>query len=199
MPRRLGQLKRNARDGNPTTFITLTVNAQDGQSTNDRARQLVEAMRIMFKRARRKFTKEKLEYLAVFEETKRGEPHLHILARAPYIPQRWLSEQMDELIQSPIVDIRRVNSARGAARYVAKYVAKGPKSFGTLKRYWQTPGYNPAAEDKRKRNDEFGSGWCVEQSSLYILAEQWRNMGYIVEWPDDTSIQCIGRVNGDTS
>lgn len=199
MPRRLAQLKRSAREGHPTTFITLTVNAQRGQSPEDRAQELVEAMRVMFKRARRKFRKEKLEYLAVFEETKRGEPHLHILARAPFIPQKWLSDQMDELIQAPIVDIRRVGSAWGAARYVAKYVAKGPKSFGTLKRYWQTPGYNPVSDEERSRRREFGSGWSVEKQSIYLLSEDWRKMGYHVEWLSDTEIAVVPTGLNNTS
>ncbi len=95
-----------------------------------------DALKILIKRARRKFTKSPIEYLAVFEETKKGEPHLHILMRAPFIPQRWLSETMDELINAPIVDIRKVGAAKNAARYVAKYVGKGPKPFAALKRYW---------------------------------------------------------------
>lgn len=179
---------REAREGNPSTFITLTVNPIRGESAAERAAELVDAMRTMFKRARRKFTKQKLEYLAVFEETKKGEPHLHILARAPFIPQAWLSEQMAELIQAPIVDIRRVNSARGAAQYVAKYVAKGPKSFGSLKRYWSTPGYAVGCKRKQRAKDEWGSPWRIEQEPLFLLYEKWTSMGFAPEWDGDHTI-----------
>ena len=56
-PFRIAALKRYAMDGNPTTFMTLTVNPQTGESPQDRAQALVDAFRIMIKRARRKFRK----------------------------------------------------------------------------------------------------------------------------------------------
>ena len=107
MPFRLAGLKRMATDGKPTTFLTLTVNPAIGQSPEHRAQELSDAMKILFKRMRRKFTKSPIEYMAVFEETKKGEPHLHMLLRAPFVPQKWISETMAELIASPIVDIRQ--------------------------------------------------------------------------------------------
>jgi hypothetical protein len=188
MPYRLSDLKRTARNGQPTTFLTLTVNPARGQSPEGRARELVEAMRTMFKRAGRKFRKQKLEYLAVFEETKKGEPHLHVLMRAPFIPQRWISEQMDELIAAPIVDIRRVTNANLAARYVAKYVAKGPKSFGSLKRYWSTPGYDLDKPTKEQRAQQKAQHWWVIDTPLWLLAEQWATFGRVVLWINDNEI-----------
>jgi len=182
MPFRLAALKRLAANGKPTTFLTLTVNPATGQSPTDRARELVDAMRIMLKRAGRKFTKSRIEYLAVFEETKKGEPHLHMLMRAPFVPQKWISATMDELIAAPIVDIRRVTSARLAAQYVAKYVAKGPKSFGNLKRYWHTKRYDLAALDAPKSADERDSGWRVVRDPLFIIAELLLAHRRVVEW-----------------
>jgi hypothetical protein len=193
MPQRLARLKKQAVGGDPSTFLTLTVNPATGQSPTDRAVELVNAMRIMFKRARRHFTKSAIEYLAVFEETKRGEPHLHILMRAPYIPQAWISDVMNELIQAPIVDIRAVKSARLVARYVAKYVAKGPKSFGTLKRYWMTKRYDMTALPKPQRDAVWGSSWRVIQEPLFILAEQFKDMYLQVEWVSDGEIWVVPR------
>lgn len=188
MPFRLRALKRMAGDGNPSTFITLTVNPAHGQSPEARARELSDAWRIVVKRARRKFPKAPIEYFAVFEETKKGEPHLHILARAPFIPQKWLSAQMMDLIEAPIVDIRRVHSKRHAANYVAKYVGKGPRSFGSLKRYWQTPRY--VAPRKRVRStEEFpSSAWIVIKRPLWDLANMYRVMGFDFLEASDTRI-----------
>lgn len=188
MPHRLAGLKRLARDGQPTTFLTLTVNPATGQSPEGRARELVDAMRIMLKRAKRKFRKSEIEYLAVFEETKKGEPHLHMLMRAPFVPQKWISATMDELIAAPIVDIRRVTSARLAAQYVAKYVAKGPKSFGSLKRYWATPKYDLTAPEARVVDAERGTGWWVVKEPLFIIAEQWLGLRRVVEWVTQNEI-----------
>jgi hypothetical protein len=186
MPVRLAKLKAQAAGGEPTTFLTLTVNARRGQSVDQRARELVDAMKVMFKRAARKWSKSKIEYLAVFEETKRGEPHLHLLMRAPYIPQRWISDVMAELIEAPVVDIRAVRSARLAARYVAKYVAKGPKSFGTLKRYWMTPKYDLSASPRPAPDEWWGTGWRVVQSPLFLVVEELTSQGVGMIWVSAT-------------
>lgn len=170
-PRRASALSRFAVDGAPTTFLTLTVNPAVGESPDTRAQALSDAFKVIIKRARRRFTKEAIEYLAVFEETKRGEPHLHILLRAPFIPQRWLSEQMNELISAPVVDIRRVGHKRNAARYVAKYVGKGPKPFAAMKRYWSSKGYDLNEERRAKRTNTQPSGWCVVREPLWFFVE----------------------------
>jgi hypothetical protein len=192
-PRRLNKLKRLAMNGEPTTFLTLTVNPIRGESPTERARELVDAMRILFKRARRRWPKHELEYLAVFEETKKGEPHLHILLRAPYMPQKWISDTMNELIQAPIVDIRRVWRKHLVARYVAKYVAKGPKSFGDLKRYWHTKRYDTIGLKRVNEDDYWGSGWRCEQEPLWLIAERWQKQGYDVVIVSSSELWSMGR------
>lgn len=187
-PRRLAGLKRDAARGNPSTFITLTVNPQNDETTTERAQHLTDAWRIVVKRARRRWPKEPLEYLAVFEETKKGEPHLHIVARAPYIPQKWLSDQMRELINAPIVDIRKVANKRAVALYIAKYVAKGPRAFGKLKRYWSSPRYAPKTVEKEARDPIWGSGWSAMEIPLWLLADHWRAMGL---WVIEENDHCI--------
>jgi hypothetical protein len=187
-PYRVGSLKRMAMAGKPTTFITLTVNPAHGQSPEQRAAELSNAWKIVVKRARRRWTKAPIEYLCVFEETKKGEPHLHILARAPYIPQKWLSEAMDELIHAPIVDIRAVGRVENAARYVAKYVGKGPKPFAALKRYWSSKGYE-LEKLKRVWADEISkSGWRVWQEPLVFIRDIWTQWGRPCEWVTDYEI-----------
>lgn len=170
-PFRVSSLKRLAVDGNPTTFITLTVNPAHGQDRQERAQQLSDAWKIVVKRARRRWKKGEIEYLCVFEETKKGEPHLHILCRAPYIPQKWLSQQMDELISAPVVDIRRVGAAKNAARYVAKYVGKGPKAFAALKRYWKSKNYDQSEQPVPDASDYPWKPWEMWQTSIHGLLD----------------------------
>jgi hypothetical protein len=192
-PFRLSQLKRMATGGQPSTFLTLTVNPAIGQSVEDRAQQLSDAMKLLLKRMRRKFVKAPIEYMAVFEETKAGEPHLHILMRAPFVPQRWISDTMNELIQSPIVDIRAVGSMKGVARYVAKYIAKGPRAFGTMKRYWTSAAYDLSAVKKEKPQDEWGSGWSVTHAPLWSLKQLWTDCGYEPEDINENEIAFVHR------
>jgi len=83
----------------------------------------------------------RIHYMAFPEETENKEPHLHILLRTKYIPQAWISEQMKELINSPIVWIEKVKGAAGAIAYVTKYVTTAPAQFGKSRRYWYSKYY----------------------------------------------------------
>lgn len=180
LPYRVSGLKKLAASGMPDKFITITVNPAVGESVEARAYALSNAWKVVVKRARRKWKAAPIEYLCVFEETRKGEPHLHIVARAPYIPQRWLSEQMDELISAPIVDIRAVRGKKMVANYVAKYVGKGPRPFGKLKRYWSTPKYQLERKAAKPDTEFPWSGWTVEKASLWRIKELWQFMGYAV-------------------
>jgi hypothetical protein len=87
-----------------------------------------------------------LPYFAVVERHKSGRPHLHILLRAPFIPQWWLSSQMRELAKSPICDIRAVKGTKMAAAYVAKYIGKAPARFADARAYWYTANWAPSPQ-----------------------------------------------------
>lgn len=146
-PERQKALRAQARAGHPDKFLTLTVNPAHFDSPVERARQLVRAWRCLRLRAMRRFKLKRLPFLAVFEATKRGEPHLHILLRCRPIPQAWISDQMADLIGAPIVDIRKVKNAGMAAAYVTKYLTKAPHHFASLKRYWASQDWTPRSED----------------------------------------------------
>lgn len=135
-----------AAEGEPTTMLTLTIRADYG-TMGEQASRLVEAWRIIRKRWGREHHGQKLPFIAIFEaHPSTGRPHLHILLRAPYISQRWLSNRMRELAHSPVCDIRRVRSTKHAAFYVSKYVGKDLRAFPGCKRYWRSHDYaDPAA------------------------------------------------------
>jgi len=107
-----------------------------------------------------------LPFFAVFEATKKGQPHLHIVLRAPFMPQKWLSAQMLELLKSPILDVRAIDSTTRVAAYIAKYLGKDPHQFGTCKRYWHSKDWNvtpePEAPESSKRflySDRIRAPW----------------------------------------
>lgn len=124
--------------GNPSKFLTLTVNPEVYGGPEDRARRLADAWRAIVKRLKRMFPQEQIAYFVVFERTQQGEPHLHVLGRWPYVPQREFSRWMNDLMQAPIVWIEAVRSDRGVAKYVSKYLSKAPQRWGTMKRYWRS-------------------------------------------------------------
>jgi len=168
-PKRQARLKGEAFRGNPNTFITLTVNPEIGTGPDHRARDLVSAWRKVRRRAMKGWGNHKVPFIAVFEETKQGEPHLHILCRTKWIPQDWLSEEMQREIGAPIVDIRRVKGRKQVASYVTKYIGKNPEKFSGCKRYWRSQDY--LIEKRKPYSDPMGppsSRWFEKGLPDYI-------------------------------
>lgn len=156
-----------AQSGDANRFVTLTVNPSCFSDPVERAEKLAAAWRIVVKRYKRAFQPREFEYYAVFEATKRGEPHLHILIRGPWIDQKWLSEQMNELIGAPIVDVRKVQNRKHLSWYLSKYVGKDLHKFGSCKRYWRTKNY------VKKENLKHESPWkgCVWKRTDELLQD----------------------------
>ncbi len=174
--------------GEPNRFITLTSRRSPGASAITSARQLAHAWRLVIKRWRRKYPSRQCDYLAIFEATKAGWPHLHILWRGGWISQKWLSSIMTELASSPVCDVRKISSGQHAARYVAKYCGKAPGKFGQLKRYWQTPSYRllkhiAALKDRPKRGP-----WIISAETVNTIFIIWQSYGRDVQVHHDWSI-----------
>lgn len=64
------------------------------------------------------------EYMLVWELTKKGTPHIHLLQRGTWIPKQVLSDMWCSLTGSFIVDIKRIQRSRDVARYITKYMGK---------------------------------------------------------------------------
>jgi hypothetical protein len=140
-PRRRQRLVDEGIAGNPTRFITLTSKPGIHQTPDLAARALVDAWARMYRAARRRWCPGGVEFLAVFEKTKQGWPHLHILVRSAFIPQWWLSQELEKHTGAKIVDIQLIRHVKKIANYVSKYVAKDPVKFKGCKRYWRSMKY----------------------------------------------------------
>ena len=184
-PIRKRQLMAQAHAGHPDTFLTLTVNPKRGLGADDRAKSLAHAWRTLRKRAMRKYKLEALPFLAVFEKTKRGEPHLHILLRVKWLSQRWLSAQMRDLIDAPIVDIRRVTGTAKISAYISKYIGKDPQRFVGTKRYWSSRDYESQMPSDQAL-DADGITWTeVARRSVSLQVFVMQNNGFrIIEQQD---------------
>lgn len=189
-PIRSRQLRKLGYLGKPDTFLTLTVNPAHFDGPDERARQLVRAWRNLRRRAMRKYGYKSIPFLAVFERTKKGEPHLHVLMRVKWLEQSWISEVMDELIGAPIVDIRRVKGARAAAAYVAKYVGKDPTTFEGAKRYWRSRDWLAVAEgDDASPASDGSAEYRVFKGSLSMFAELHRIDGRRFTWDGPSKLE----------
>lgn len=180
-PERTKRLIAQAIGGRPNTFITLTTNPAIGESPVERARALVKAWRTIRRRAAKLPANGKIPFLAVFERTKKGEPHLHILCRSTWIPQEDLSDWMAELTSSPIVWIERIDNASKAAFYCAKYCAKDLQKFDTLKRYWCSQDYELDPPEPIEDDPKQPTTFEVVKEPLEDWAFMRQVEGYIVQ------------------
>lgn len=190
-PIRKKQLQAQACNGNPTKFITLTSKYRPSDMTPDQAAQeLVHAWRMVVQRGKRDKLFSEIQYIAVFELTKQGWPHLHILARCSFLSQKWLSERMAEYADSPIVDVRKIKTRNAVAWYVSKYIAKEPQRFKHCKRYWRTHKYDlqPQKPDKpvHDRYKGYWSTWHIQE-----VAGVYQGHDYSIEWDSDHSFTAI--------
>lgn len=120
------RLKRRLIAGRPNAFITLTTNPRLFPDPIAAFKNATLAINKLMKVLRRRYPRKRIEYAVIWEETKKGYPHAHLLVRAPYIPQKFLSREWERLSGAKIVDIRVVRTEGEAAAYVAKYLTKDP-------------------------------------------------------------------------
>lgn len=136
------RLRKRLISGQPNAFVTLTTNPTRYPDPVDAFLNATHAINTLIKVLRRRYPRKRIEYAVVWEETKRGYPHAHILLRAPYIPQKFLSAQWERLSGAKIVDIRVVRNEGEAAAYVAKYLTKDPAVPPGYRRYRLSQGYS---------------------------------------------------------
>lgn len=139
--------------GEPTTFITLGCRPSRYESPDEARADMGRCFAKLAKRIRRKWPNHEFEYAAFWEAFKSGWPHVHIACRATYLPQKWLSKQWKNLLDAPVVHLRKAGTARQIAKYLCKYLTKQPHQFGKAKRYYYSQGYRstPVMDDCRKR------------------------------------------------
>jgi len=188
-PGRKRRLVEEAKRGKPNLFITLTSRRRASKTRRQAARDLVTAWRQLRREYIREHGKGSLPFLAVFEATKRGWPHLHIVARCKWLEQRWLSRRMASLTGSPIVWVERVHGKSKVAAYVSKYVGKNPHRFAGVKRYWRSRDYLPPVDDPDLDEWDRLPVWEVVKRFWVFLAEDleaegWRvNTGHVLAPP----------------
>lgn len=102
----------------PSTFITLTSRHDVDKATA--LETITRANGRLWPWIRRHYGE--AEYVRILEWCNDGYPHLHCLARMPFVPQHELSRRWKQLTGAVVVDIRKAHGR--SARYVAKYVAK---------------------------------------------------------------------------
>ena len=147
---------------------------------------MTRAWRDVVREYRRLHPTAEAQYMCVFEATKRGQPHMHILWRGGYIDQRWLSKQMRLRIGAPVVWVSLIRNKQKAAEYCGKYFSKRPIRFGNTKRYWRSFCYLAESETARKKRLKAGSWfYCVDSSWQSMMRCFISNGAGLLHWNDD--------------
>lgn len=121
-PVRVRQARAKARAGNPQRMITLTTRPRDGLSTEQSVKWFRHKFSLLVARIRRNFGP--FEYFQATELHKSGWPHMHILTRGCYIPQRMLKAWWISLTGSFKVYIQKVKRTWKAVQEATKYCLK---------------------------------------------------------------------------
>ena len=167
--------------GQPNIFLTLTLRRSQAQTAELGAKLLVHSWRLVRLRIMRKYGWKKLPFIAVFEPHKSGWPHLHIMLRSAFIDQGFVSDCMNELANSPIVDIRAIDNQGRVAGYVAKYCAKGAARFGNCRRYWSSRDFDTRATPEHLKKQSTPRQWTMLKYRLWLWCRDWKERGWCIE------------------
>lgn len=179
-PTRRKQLMATMINGKPRLFITLTLPAEHATNPEAAVKTLSRAWRLIRKRDARRRNGKLVPFIAVVEKTEAGTPHLHILVRARWMSQEWLSDCMEEIADAPIVWVNRVWDAGRRAGYCAKYSTKATAKIGNAKRYWQSPDYN-LSEKPESHGLEAGEFWEVKHSThVFHVLRNYSETGWTI-------------------
>ena len=156
--------------GKPTLFLTLTVQVRADWTPLEAAHALSRAWAKFAAMHNRQHGARALQYMLSIEATEAGWPHLHILIRAPWISLTKLRAHMKAEIASPVLKLISLDGIHRVAAYVAKYIGKGPRQFGTMKRYWKTLDWLlPEFHEERRRRRRTGL-WTLDPRSWQEIA-----------------------------
>ncbi|MBA7537072.1 hypothetical protein ES705_29338 [subsurface metagenome] len=116
------------------------------------------------------------EYALVWELTKKGVPHCHILCRGSYIAQKWLSKQWEKLGIGPIVYIKSVKGDKLHAAHACKYLAKSNGQTARIlapMRLVQVSGnYELPVPDAPKKDEYPDWVWVWDRDPSWLVARR---------------------------
>jgi len=183
-PRKARRLRKRLARTEPSRLITLTLKPDPTRTPAELLAVANAAWSILWRRLRRKHGAKAVGYAKVVELTKKGTPHLHIIASVPFIAQTSLAAQWKELTGSYIVDIRKVDAKFGINRYLTAYLTKALDVPEGMRKWSAARGYVPPEEPPPLEPGELRplASFCA--ASADALAEELLRQGwaYVGAW-----------------
>jgi len=159
-------------------LITLTLPYQPGADPAEQLDRMNAAWLLLWKRIKRRQGDKAVGYAKIVELTRKGTPHLHIAADCGYLPQRWLSVQWHELSGAAVVDVRRVTTEAGLARYLSKYLTKAVSAVSSRRKYSASRGFLPPYQKTPRPEDLDIVGWRYSNGPLEAIEAGLAAAGY---------------------
>jgi len=192
-PRRKRKLLARLDGTKPVSLLTLTCRPSAHLDPDSAFFTMSASVNKLFKRIRRVWPHAEVEYFLVWERTAKGWPHAHLLLRAPYVPQTWLSRHWADLTGAPIIDIRQVHTAGQVVAYISKYLTKDPQAPAGMKRFRSSLRFFPAVLPQADPAGKLFTTWTMSRKSACELAAEFSDAGYTVHIDPAGSIQCFPR------
>lgn len=172
-PCRRGRVIRDITLGQPTHMWTFTAAPLAGETPVGMAYRLADAFKRWVRAMRRRHPARDGNYFAVFEAHKSGFPHLHVAVRWGFVDYGEARDLWQKFSGSPGFRNDYLKQGDRLASYVAKYLGKDLHRFGTVKRYWSTPGWILEPRARRVRDIRFGQDWHIVEKCLKTLTAEW--------------------------
>lgn len=169
-------LRRKVKElcGQADRAYMLTLTYAENMADYDRA---VRDLRNFFRRVARA-VKGKVHYVAVAERQERGAWHWHLVIDVYLDHSVWT-----ELWGNGFVWVKRVRSSRGAAAYIAKYIAKAFQEVAEgRKRYLCSWGLGDWEVSLTSVNDEFETWFGIVDGGGYRLGGVFSIPGDVIWW-----------------
>lgn len=186
------EVMHKARKGEPNLFLTLTCNPHQYPDADHAARDMKRALVLFRRRIARKFGVQRLPFIVVFERTKKGWPHMHLLLRAPYMHWKVLRAMWHDITGAWQVDVRQIKTKSQVLFYVTKYIGKDLAAFQGCKRWWRSHNYD-VANDNDERPKLFGDQLFVSQVNFHRLVAWLEAEGAEIERQHRTKVAFVFR------
>ena len=173
------KVMHSARKGRPNLFMTLTCDPSLHDSPDDAARDMKRGLVLLRRRIERKWKVKNIPFIVVYEKTKKGWPHMHLLLRAPYMHYKVLRAMWREITGAFEVDVRFIKKATQVLFYVTKYIGKDLHAFEGCKRWWRSHNYNVVQEEMPPVHF-FGGGYQKYATPFHLA--KWRTLMIVPEF-----------------
>lgn len=174
------RVMRKAAEGHPNLFMTLTCDPERYETPEEAARDMKRGLVALRRRIERKWKVKNIPFIVVYERTKKGWPHMHLLMRAPYMHWKVLRGMWNDITGAFEVDVREIKKRSSVLFYVTKYIGKDLARFEGCKRWWRSHNYAEPKKDEKPFALPF-PGKSIQRTGFRTMLKNLASRGWTLE------------------